>query len=308
MNSPNKIYDLSFKRMIRLSGKMLVKFVNKVFGKRFPLDSEITFLDTNTVNKDLKVYEKDLYFIICGERFHLEAQAYYDDMLIRLFNYAVSDEEGYKRIDDSHAVFKMPQQAVVFLKDTDKSKDKLYIKLILPDEQEIEYSVHAVRSLGYTPQELIANDMEILLPFQILRLYGSVKKYSSFSEEQKTEFLEKFTSMCRDIITTLRSLKETGKITNDEHSTMITIIRDLEKHIYSSIDDIANKGADSMLNEEFISSDERARAEAEAEEKQKIAELMIEDGECAEKIIRYTGIDVSVLKSMAQSLGKALML
>ncbi|WP_044974704.1 hypothetical protein [Ruminococcus sp. HUN007] len=106
----------------------------------------------------------------------------------------------------------------------------------------------------------------------------------------------------------MRSLKETGKITNDEHSTMITIIRDLEKHIYSSIDDIANKGADSMLNEEFLFSDERARAEAEAEEKQKIAELMIEDGECAEKIIRYTGIDVSVLKSMAQSLGKALML
>jgi hypothetical protein len=295
--------------------------------------------------------------------FHLESQVYYDDMLIRLFNYAVSDEEGYRRIDDSHAVFKMPQQAVVFLKDTDKSKDKLYIKLILPDEQEIEYSVHAVRSLGYTPQELIANDMEILLPFQILRLYGSVKKYSSFSEEQKTEFLEKFTSMCRDIITTLRSLKETGKITNDEHSTMITIIRDLEKHIYSSIDDIANKGADSMLNEEFLFSDERARAEERAkaeaekaeieakakaekaeieakakaekaeieakaeaekaeikaqaqaeiakvenEEKQKIAELMIEDGECAEKIIRYTGIDVSVLKSMAQSLGKALML
>ncbi|WP_044974706.1 hypothetical protein [Ruminococcus sp. HUN007] len=209
-----------------------------------------------------------------------------------------------------------------------------------------------MRSLGYTPQELIANDMEILLPFQILRLYGSVKKYSSFSEEQKNEFLEKFSVMCRDIITTLRSLKETGKITNDEHSTMITIIRDLEKHIYSSIDDIANKGADSMLNEEFLFSDERARAEERAkaeaekaeieakakaekaeieakaeaekaeikaqaqaeiakvenEEKQKIAELMIEDGECAEKIIRYTGIDVSVLKSMAQSLGKALML
>ncbi|WP_044974702.1 hypothetical protein [Ruminococcus sp. HUN007] len=274
--------------------------------------------------------------------FHLEAQAYYDDMLIRLFNYAVSDEEGYKRIDDSHAVFKMPQQAVVFLKDTDKSKDKLYIKLILPDEQEIEYSVHAVRSLGYTPQELIANDMEILLPFQILRLYGSVKKYSSFSEEQKNEFLEKFAQMCKDIAETLHKLKKDKNVTTDEYYAMVEIIHDLEEYIYGMVDnDIKAKGADSMINDEFLFWSERMKAEKDAEttkllkekdaetakllkekddqtarilkekedEKNRyFAEKMIMNGESAEKIEEYTGLHLSVLKSMAQSLGKALML
>ena len=48
----------------------------------------------------------------------------------------------------------MPKQAVVFLKGKSRRHNKLYIKLILPDEQEVEYSVNAVRALGYTPQEL----------------------------------------------------------------------------------------------------------------------------------------------------------
>ncbi|WP_044977229.1 hypothetical protein [Ruminococcus sp. HUN007] len=194
-------------------------------------------------------------------------------MLIRLFNYAVSDEEGYKRIDDSHAVFKMPQQAVVFLKDTDKSKDKLYIKLILPDEQEIEYSVHAVRSLGYTPagtDRKRHGDPPAVPDPETVQQCKKVQQ--RFSEEQKNGISRKVYIYVQGYNHDFAQLKRNRKkITNDEHSTMITIIRDLEKHIYSSIDDIANKGADSMLNEEFLFSDERARAEerakAEAEEK-----------------------------------------
>ena len=38
MSENSKIYDITFKRMFRLSGRMLIKFVNKVFEKNFPLD------------------------------------------------------------------------------------------------------------------------------------------------------------------------------------------------------------------------------------------------------------------------------
>ena len=70
------VYDRSFKRMITLSERLLVKFVNKVFGRRFPPDSKVTFLDRNSEKADGSKLEKDLYFSICGERFHIEAQAY----------------------------------------------------------------------------------------------------------------------------------------------------------------------------------------------------------------------------------------
>ena len=155
MSENRKIYDVTFKRMFRLSDRMLIKFVNKVFEKNFPLDAEVKFLDPGSEDEENEILEKDIYFEICGERFQIEAQSYWDDMMFRLFEYAVSNpRKNYDRTDAYHAVYRMPKQAVVFLKGKSRRRNKLYIKLILPDEQEVEYSVNAVRALGYTPQEL----------------------------------------------------------------------------------------------------------------------------------------------------------
>ena len=316
------VYDRSFKRMLTLSEMLLVKFVNKVFGKHFPLDSKVTFLDRNSEKADGSRLEKDLYFSICGERFHIEAQAYQDDMIIRLFAYAVSSTfDGYEIIDDTHSVFEMPMQAVVFLKDTDRSKDKLYIKLILPDKQEIEYSVHAVRALGYLPADLVENDMEVLLPFQIIRLYGKAKNYDNYSSETKERFLNEFTEMCNDVVTTIDSLHASGKITNDEYHEMLDITRTLEKHVYKHIDDIFSKGADQMLQDKFMFASDELVAEVtakviaekdaefarkEAERNQDLAKQMILNGESLEKIEQYTGLNIVALNPIAHALGKKL--
>ena len=309
MNENSKIYDITFKRMFRLSGRMLIKFVNKVFEKNFPLDSEVKFLDPNSEDEENAILEKDIYFEICGERFQIEAQSYWDDMMFRLFEYAVSNPgDGYEKTDDCHAEYRMPKQAVVFLKGKNREHNKLYIKLILPDDQEVEYSVNAVRALSYTPQELVENDLEILLPFQIIRMYNRVNGYKSYTEKKKEKFLSDFKKMCKDIRYTMDSLLRDERITNDEYHEMLNITCSLEEHIYSNIDDISKKGVDSMLNEKVMLRDDRIRAEAKAEEKKELAEMMIMDEEPAEKIERYTGFNLSDLKPLAQKLGKTLVI
>ena len=172
----------------------------------------------------------------------------------------------------------------------------------------MEYSVNAVRALGYTPQELAENDLEILLPFQIIRMYNRVNGYNSYTDEKKEKFLRDFKKMCKDIRYTMDSLLIHKKITNDEYREMLNVIKSLKAYLYSSIDDISKKGADSMLNEKIILWDDRIRAETQAEEKRKFAEMMIMNGEPAEKIEQYTGLNLSVLKPLAQSLGKTLVL
>ncbi|MCI6583025.1 MAG: hypothetical protein MSH15_13760 [Oscillospiraceae bacterium] len=313
MSENSKIYDITFKRMFRLSGRMLIKFVNKVFEKNFPLDSEIKFLDPNSEDEENAILEKDIYFEICGERFQIEAQTYWDDMMFRLFEYAVSNPgDGYEKTDDCHAEYRMPKQAVVFLKGKNRKHDKLYIKLILPDDQEVEYSVKAVRALSYTPQELVENDLEILLPFQIIRMYNRVNNYDSYTDKKKEQFLSDFKKMCKDIRYTMDSLLRDERVTNDEYHEMLNITCSLEEHIYSNIDDISKKGVDSMLNEKVMLRDDRIRAEAKAEAEEKrnkeLAEMMIMDEEPAEKIERYTGFNLSDLKPLAKKLGKTLVI
>ena len=313
MSESRKIYDITFKKMFRLSGRMLIRFVNKVFEKNFPLDAEVKFLDPNSEDEENEILEKDIYFEICGERFQIEAQSYWDDMMFRLFEYAVSDHrKSYTKTDAYHAVYRMPKQAVVFLKGKSKRRNKLFIKLILPDDQEVEYSVNAVRALSYTPQELAENDLEILLPFQIIRMYNRVNDYKSYTDKNKEQFLHDFRNMCNDIRNTMDSLLKDERITNDEYREMLNIIKSLKAYLYSSIDDISIKGADSMLNEKIILWDDRIRAETkaetQAEEKRKFAEMMIIDQKPIEEIERYTGLNVAALKKIAQSLGKTLVL
>ena len=313
MSENRKIYDVTFKRMFRLSDRMLIKFVNKVFEKNFPLDAEVKFLDPGSEDEENEILEKDIYFEICGERFQIEAQSYWDDMMFRLFEYAVSDHrKSYTKTDAYHAVYRMPKQAVVFLKGKSKRRNKLFIKLILPDDQEVEYSVNAVRALSYTPQELAENDLEILLPFQIIRMYNRVNGYNSYTEDKKDKFLRDFEKMCTDIRYTMDLLLEDKKITNDEYHEMLNITGTLKEYIYSSINDISIKGADSMLNEKVMLRDDRIRAETkaetQAEDRRKFAEMMIIDQKPIEEIERYTGLNVAALKKIAQSLGKTLVL
>ena len=95
---------------------------------------------------------------------------------------------------------------------------------------------------------------------------------------------------------------------DDQYHEMLNITCSLEEHIYSNIDDISKKGVDSMLNEKVMLRDDRIRAEAKAEDKRELAEMMIMDEEPAEKIERYTGFNLSVLKPLAQKLGKTLVI
>ncbi len=260
MNENNQIFDKSFKRMLRTSPKLLIRFVNKIFGKKYPLNSKIIFNDKESISENGSVLDMDLYFTICGDKFHIEAQAYDDDMMIRLIEYAFSNvHDKYIKIDKDHARYKMAKQTVVFLMDTDRTRDKLYITLILPDDREVEYSVPAVRALGYSPTELVKNDMEILLPFQIIRLYGRAKNYHKRKDSTKLKFLHDFSEMCNDIVCTMEKLHEDKKITTEEYKTMLEITTTLKEYVYKNIDDIPESGADSMLQEKVVFYFDKAR-------------------------------------------------
>ena len=99
---------------------------------------------------------------------------------------------------------------------------------------------------------------------------------------------------------------------DDQYHEMLNITCSLEEHIYSNIDDISKKGVDSMLNEKVMLRDDRIRAEAKAEAKaeknRELAEMMIVNDEPADKIEQYTGLNLSALKPIAQSVGKTLVL
>ena len=95
---------------------------------------------------------------------------------------------------------------------------------------------------------------------------------------------------------------------DDQYHEMLNITCSLEERIYSNIDDISKKGVGSMLNEKVMLRDDRIRAEAKAEEKRELAKMMINDRKPIDEIEKYTGLNAAALKSIAQSIGKTLVI
>lgn len=166
----------------------------------------------------------------------------------------------------------------------------------------------AVRALGYSPQELVDNNMEILLPFQIIRLWKKAKEYSNLSEDNKNTFLYEFEEMCYNIVKVMDKLKQKSQITNDEYQQMFLIIHDLYDYIYGTIDDISEKGADSMIKERFISTYDKALTEGSYERALKIAENMIKANMSAIEIEKLTELKLADIKPLAEKLKVSLVI
>ena len=143
-------------------------------------------------------------------------------------------------------------------------------------------------------------------------MYNKVNSYNGYNDKKKEQFLSDFENMCKDIRKSMDLLLEDERITNDEYNEMLNITCSLEEYIYNSIEDISKKGVDSMLQEKIIFRDDRIRAEAVAETEEKknkqLAEMMINDQKPVDEIERYTGLDATTLKSIAQSIGKTLVI
>ena len=139
-------------------------------------------------------------------------------------------------------------------------------------------------------------------------MYNKVNDYNGYTDEKKNIFLSDFKNMCTDIRNTMDSLLTDERITNDEYHNMIDIIKSLNEYVYSNIEDIRKKGADSMLQEKCVLWSDKIKAEAKAEEKRELAEMMINDQKPVDEIERYTGLDATTLKSIAQSIGKTLVI
>ena len=56
----HQIFDKVFKRTMNLSRRAVIKFINGLYGREFPLNSKLTFNETEAVSDNLKRTKADL--------------------------------------------------------------------------------------------------------------------------------------------------------------------------------------------------------------------------------------------------------
>ena len=291
-NNSHDIFDRIFKRIITLSSPTVINFINGIFEEDYPLDSELTYNWTESVDDKLKKTIADTIITINRtDSFHIEAQMYKDDnsIMLRMFDYGYNHSK--KRPEDIYdddgircgVKLIFPKQIVIYLDSSKHIPDSYIITLVVEGDKEFSYSVPTIKFQDADMSEVIRKHMIILLPFKLLKIRERFKKeYESYTENGDNERLKNIVQELRDIyerdiIKTIEASFKNEEISRHDMEVLIKLTIRLFDHLYSKYSSLEE--VDNMLYDQSLDLDVDRymdRIEELEEEVSKNAELLAE--------------------------------
>ena len=291
-NNSHDIFDRIFKRIITLSSPTVINFINGIFEEDYPLDSELTYNWTESVDDKLKKTIADTIITINRtDSFHIEAQMYKDDnsIMLRMFDYGYNHSK--KRPEDIYdddgircgVKLIFPKQIVIYLDSSKHIPDSYIITLVVEGDKEFSYSVPTIKFQDADMSEVIRKHMIILLPFKLLKIRERFKKeYESYTINGDNERLKNIVQELRDIyerdiIKTIEASFKNEEISRHDMEVLIKLTIRLFDHLYSKYSSLEE--VDNMLYDQSLDLDVDRymdRIEELEEEVSKNAELLAE--------------------------------
>lgn len=291
-NNSHDIFDRIFKRIITLSSPTVINFINGIFEEDYPLDSELTYNWTESVDDKLKKTIADTIITINRtDSFHIEAQMYKDDnsIMLRMFDYGYNHSK--KRPEDIYdddgircgVKLIFPKQIVIYLDSSKHIPDSYIITLVVEGGKQFSYSVPTIKFQDADMSEVIRKHMIILLPFKLLKIRERFKKeYESYTINGDNERLKNIVQELRDIyerdiIKTIEASFKNEEISRHDMEVLIKLTIRLFDHLYSKYSSLEE--VDNMLYDQSLDLDidrYMDRIEELEEEVSKNAELLAE--------------------------------
>ena len=137
--------DQILKSLFNVSRKVLIEMMNSLFKEDYDLvNTEITFENNEFVTDDYDIIRGDLFLKISKEKkpyhYHIELQTKNDEtMIIRMFEYGFKNAKEISRNSEETVIY-IPKQLVIFIEENKNIKNELKMKLIFPDNQEVNYN------------------------------------------------------------------------------------------------------------------------------------------------------------------------
>ncbi len=235
-----QIYDTIFKRVLTLSSPAVIRFINGLFSRDFPLDSPVSYPNKELIRPDLKRRSLDILVTIAEqETFHLEAQMTKSQMIVlRVFEYGFLHAMASR--DDPYTL-RFPEAAVIYLNRKNDIRKEKPLHISFGSQGSFDYQVKNFVYLKHTVNELDQMGMSILIPFQALRLrrllehqYPSptakrpVNASPAFSSE---EFSRLQDEIRHDIIESIDNNFRAGNLTEDDAGQLLDLTSLLYEHI-----------------------------------------------------------------------------
>ena len=179
-------YDSVFKTMKSRHKRLFIPVINDAFGKRYPLDTEITVLssegfltekETANGSKEIEERVSDFLLQIGNETYLLECQSYQDESIaIRIAEYAFIAARQSAVWDIGHAVIPMPTFSIIYIKRTDRTPPKTSITFTFPDGQTVVYESDNVILEQFTKESIVEKRLFPYIPYYIARYDNEISQ------------------------------------------------------------------------------------------------------------------------------------
>ena len=246
-HSNGHIYDKIFKKVLTLSSKAVINFINGLFETQYSTDAKVTYNWTEFHDDNLKRILADTIITIDGcHSYHIEAQRYQDDTIIfRVFEYSYRHAERYKDISKDKCFLRFPEPKVIYLYAEGIIPDTYSLILDFGTQGTFEYCVDTVQLEKISVKELNQRKMIILIPFYLLSLQKIIRKKRS---KENLEQLKKL--IFNDILGSIEMNYEYGNITMDDASRLKNLTIALYRHLYANYEEMED--LNDMTDESLI--------------------------------------------------------
>lgn len=210
MKPTNTPYDDVFRTLLNDCASLIMPVINEMFGEHYTGEERVVFgsgehfLNQQDGEEETRVTDSN--FRILGaetKKYHMECQSSADSsMLVRFFEYdaQIALDEG--EIREHVLTVTFPHSAVLFLRCTKKTPEKMKIVIQTPGTS-ASYEIPVMKTQRYSINEIFEKKLLFLIPFYIFTHESMLKEYNE--DESKLALLK---AEYEDIKNRLESLLE----------------------------------------------------------------------------------------------------
>ena len=145
--------------------------------------------------------------------FHIEIQTEHDGMMdLRMVKYGYLIGASRSQMDENDArIISIPHQVVMYLEEHKRIRDELKVKVIFPNESEVDYTVPVFRLYAYSACELGEMDLYLVIPLVLVKY----RKRFDHICQRKNLNREEFDAIVQDVLQDIEQITTIIKYSNN---------------------------------------------------------------------------------------------
>ena len=182
-------YDDVFRTLLNDCSSLILFILNEIFGEHYTGDETIEFspnehfLNQQDGDEDKRITDSCFRVLANGvwKTYHAECQATPDSsMLIRIFEYDTQIALDSAEIENNVLIVRFPHSAVLFLRDTANTPDKMTIRMTAGGK-ELSYDIPVMKVQRYDVDEIFEKRLYFLIPFYI---FTHEKRFAEYETDE----------------------------------------------------------------------------------------------------------------------------